>query len=203
MVRYLVLIMFFTTGLVWSGIAPFNRWHWIGELLPNIVGLLLLWATFKKFRFSYFTYVVITIAFGLMFIGAKYTFSRVPCFFEMTHWMGFERNNFDKVGHFIQGLVPVLISRELFIRKKLVAKNWVEFLAFNVCMTTAAIYELIEYLVCVVAGKNIESFTGTQGFVWDAQNDMFAAMLGGLFAIFMIRNSHNKMMQKEFPEDFH
>jgi putative membrane protein len=199
--RYLVLILLTVFGFFWSGISPHNRWHWIGEVAPNLAGLILLWSTFKKFRFSYFTYLVIFIASWFLFVGAKYTFSRVPYFFELTHWMGFQRNNFDKVGHFIQGVVPVLVSIELFSRKKWVVKSWMGFLAFCVAMTTASVYELIEYFACVVAGKNIETFTGTQGFIWDAQNDVFAAMLGALFTVFLFRKIHYKLLKKEFPDE--
>lgn len=200
--RYWILILLFWTGLAWSGIQPHNSWHWIGEVSPCIIGFILLTLTFKRFRFSLFTYIIILVACWFIFIGAHYTFSRVPYITELTVWMGSERNNFDKAGHFLQGVVPILISRELFIRKKLVAKNWIGFLSFCVCLSTAATYEVIEFLVCIIAGKNIETFTGTQGYMWDSQTDILSALLGGLFILFLVRSFHDKQMKREFPSDF-
>jgi putative membrane protein len=201
MKKYWLLIILFGIGLIWSGIHPYNRWHWIGEVSPNVLGLLILLTTFKRFRFTYLTYVSITIACMCIFIGAHYTFSRVPYFKEMGEWIGLERNNFDKLGHFFQGVVPTLIARELFLRRKLVTPAWAGFLSFCVAMTTAAIYEIIEYITCMIAGKQLDAFTGTQGFVWDSQTDMLSALIGSLFVLVILIKAHNRMMRKEFPDE--
>jgi putative membrane protein len=195
--QYLILLLLFIVGLIWSGIHPHNTWHWIGEVAPNLVGLTILIVTFPKFRFTIFTYTAILIACWFLFIGAHFTFSKVPYIKEIGNLFGFERNNFDKIGHFIQGVVPVLIARELFIRKKLVQQNWIGFLAFCVCLSTTTVYEIIEFIVCMIAGKQLESFTGTQGYNWDSQTDMFAALIGGLFTLFLLKKAHDKAIKKE------
>lgn len=199
MKKYWLLVVFFLLGVIWSGINPFNRWHWIGEIAPNIIGLVILVKMFPTFRFTYFTYLMILLSCWFIFIGAHYTFARVPGIKELGEVFGFERNNFDKIGHFIQGIVPVLISREYFLRRKLVSRKWIGFIVFCVCMTTTAVYEIIEFFVCLIAGKQIESFTGMQGYLWDSQTDMLAAMLGGLLIVFFLQKWHNRLIEKEFP----
>jgi putative membrane protein len=203
MKKYYFLLLLFIVGQVWSGIQPYRYWHWIGEVAAPIVGLILLTLTFKKFRFTIFTYSFILISCYLMFIGAHYTFSKVPLFNEIKDFFGHSRNNFDKFGHFIQGIVPVLISREVFIRRKYITGyKLINFVSFCICMATTSVYELIEYIVFLWAGKNPEAFLGMQGDIWDSQTDMLAAALGGLFTLIFLRRIHNRIIEKEFPGSF-
>lgn len=203
MKKYRLLLFLFFTGLVISGIHPRNFGHWIGEVLPTIVGLAILVLTFKNFRFTVFTYSIILFSCYLMFAGAHYTFSRVPGFEWIKVYFDHSRNNFDKFGHFIQGIVPVVISREIFIRKKYVTgPKLINFLAFCIVMATTSVYELIEYFAFMIAGNDPSAFLGTQGDIWDSQTDMLAAALGGLFTLAFFRKYHTQLMKKEFPDDF-
>ena len=203
MKKYYFLLLLFVVGLVWSGIEPYRYWHWIGEIAAPVVGLILLLVTFKKFRFTIFTYSIILLSCYLMFIGAHFTFSKVPFFNDIKDYFGHSRNNFDKFGHFIQGIVPVLVSREVFIRRKYITGyKLINFVSFCICMATTSVYELIEYIVFLWAGKNPEAFLGTQGDIWDSHTDMLAAALGGLFTLIFLRKIHNRIIEKEFPGSF-
>ncbi len=198
--KYTTLVILFFTGLIISGINPRNPSHWVGETLPAIVGFVILASTFRKFRFSLFTYIAILFASYLLFVGGHYTFSRVPFFNWIAEITSSGRNDFDKFGHFIQGVVPVLISRELFIRRKLVkGKSLISFIAFCIAMATTSVYELIEYVACILGNKNPVTFLGTQGSFWDSQTDMLFAAAGALFIIFFLSKLHNKAMEREFP----
>ncbi len=117
--------------------------------------------------------------------------------------MGQSRNNFDKFGHFFQGIVPILISREIFIRKKYIEGfKLISFISFCICMATTSVYELIEYIAFTIFGKNASAFIGAQGDFWDSQTDMLAAVLGGLFTLIFLRKIHNHLIEKEFPGTF-
>jgi putative membrane protein len=201
--KYYLLLLLFFIGLFWSGINPRRYDHWIGESLPPVVGLIILVLTFKKFRFTMVTYSVILLSCWFMFVGAHYTFSRVPIFDWIKEILGTERNDFDKFGHVFQGIIPILLTRELFIRKKIIAgSGWISFISFCICMATTSVYEIIEYMVCSIAGKNPTTFLGTQGDIWDSQSDMLAAAIGGLFMLLFLRKLHDRIIEKEFPGTF-
>jgi putative membrane protein len=203
MKKYYILLFLFAFGLIWSGIHPYKYWHWIGEVSATVVGLMILLFTFSKFRFTIFTYSLILFSCYLMFIGAHYTFSQVPVFNWIKDYFGHSRNNFDKFGHFIQGILPVIISRELFIRKKYVkGYKLISFISFCICMATTSVYELIEYIAFVIFGKNASAFVGAQGYFWDSQTDMLAAAIGGLLTLLFLRKIHNRIIEKEFPGTF-
>lgn len=200
--KYLPLIITYIVIMLWSVINARRYDHWIGEASVPLIGAILLVLTFKKFQFSVFTYWWILFGCFTMFVGAHYTFSRVPVFSWLSVYFDPPRNNYDKFGHFIQGIIPVLMSRELFIRKKYVqGPKLISFIAFCICLATAATYEIIEYLACINGSHNPATFLGTQGFIWDSQSDMFFCALGGLFTLAFLRKPHNKSMKREFQED--
>lgn len=203
MKKYYLLVFIFFAGLAWSGINPRNYGHWIGESAAPIVGLIILASTFNRFKYTTFTYSFILFSCLLMFVGAHYTFSRVPLFDLIAELLGQQRNNFDKFGHFVQGVIPILITRELFIRRKIISGyKWVSFISFCICMSTTSVYELIEYIACSIAGKSPVTFLGTQGDVWDSQTDMLAAAVGGLIMLLFFRKMHDKIIEKDFPGTF-
>ena len=98
--------------------------------------------------------------------GGKYTYAEVPLFDWISEVFGWERNNYDKIGHFMQGFVPALIAREILIRKEIVNfKGWRNFLIVSVCLAFSAFYELIEWWAAELIGEDADAFLGTQGYV--------------------------------------
>jgi putative membrane protein len=200
MKKYYYLLGLFFWGLIISGLHPRNYIHWAGEMAAPLIGCIILIVTFKRFRYTFFTYWAILISCFMMFVGAHYTFSRVPLFDLIRDYLGQERNSFDRVGHFLQGVIPVLMIREIFIRRRLMEnQKWNNFIAFCVSMAVTAVYEIIEFLVCSLAKGNPSTFLGTQGDIWDSQSDMFAAALGALLVILFLTKLHNRIIEKEFP----
>jgi putative membrane protein len=119
-----------------------------------------------------------------MAIGAHYSYSEVPLFDHIKIAFNSDRNNYDKIGHFVQGMVPALISLEVFIRQKIIhSPRMRNFLSLCVAMTVAASYEMIEWLAIILNPGVTENFLGMQGYIWDAQSDMFYALLGALTVI--------------------
>ncbi len=200
MKNYYLLLSLFCFGFICSGIAPYNYGTWAGEIFPTLIGLIILIATFRKFRYTIFTSSVILVACYLMFIGAHFSYAKEPLFNWIKDYFGQERNNFDKLGHFIQGMVPVLISRELFIRRKIVGDfKWISFISFCICLATTSFYEIAEYIVCAAAGANPDTFLGMQGNIWDSQTDMLFAAFGGLFTVFFLSKLHDRIIEASFP----
>jgi putative membrane protein len=127
-------------------------------------------------------------------IGAHYTYAEVPYFNGL---FGYERNNYDKVGHFFQGFVPALLAREILIRKAIVnGKVWLNVIIVSICLAFSAFYELIEWCVALATGEDAEAFLGTQGYIWDTQSDMGLALIGSITSLLVLANVHNKQLIK-------
>jgi len=128
-------------------------------------------------------------------IGGHFTYAEVPLFEEMKQAFGFTRNNYDKVGHFAQGLVPALIAREIVIRKKVIqGAVWQGFFIVSFCLALSAFYELIEWWVALATGENAEAFLGTQGYIWDTQSDMSLALLGAVSGLLILSKLHDRQL---------
>lgn len=174
--------------LIWSGIAPVDRFTWLLEVFPALIGAVVLAATYKTFPFTKLVYSLILLHCIILMIGGHYTYAEVPLFNDLKIWFGFERNNYDKVGHFAQGFVPALIAREIIIRKQIITQaNWCNFFILCFCLALSATYELIEWLVAITTGEGADAFLGTQGYVWDTQSDMASALFGGICALLLAK----------------
>ena len=184
----ILLIVLFGVLLVWSAINPKEYLLWVLEVAPAIVGIGICIFLYFRQAFTTTTYIWCFIAAGLMAIGAHYSYSEVPLFDQIKVIFNFERNNFDKVGHFVQGIVSVLISLEVLIRNKIIdSHKLTNFLSVCVAMTVAAVYELIEWSAILLSTETTENFLGMQGYIWDAQSDMFCALTGALCALLFSR----------------
>ena len=192
---YVMLFIFITT-LFWSVINAKEGFTCFLEIIPAIIGILILAFTFKKFRFTNFTYFLILLHCIILFIGGHYTYSEVPVFDTIRDVFHQSRNNYDKVGHFAQGFVPAMITRELFIRKKVISnKSFFNFIIVCICLAISAAYEWIEWGVSLATAEEGDSFLGTQGDIWDTQSDMLFATIGAITALILFSKFQDKQIQ--------
>lgn len=174
-------IVLFLIGLVLSGIQPKEYFTWFLEVIPALIGGVILLLTYKKFQFTSFTYFFIVLHCYVLFLGGHYTYAEVPLFDWIKETFHQTRNNYDKVGHFFQGFVPAMIVRELFIRKEVISnKSYFNFIIVSICLAISAAYEWIEWWVSICTGEGGDAFLGTQGYIWDTQSDMLLATIGAI-----------------------
>ena len=193
---YSMLAVFFGT-LIWSITNPKEGFTCFLEIIPAIIGILILTFTFKKFRFTNFTYLLILVHCIILFVGGHYTYAEVPLFDYIREVLNQSRNNYDKVGHFAQGLVPAMIIRELFIRKKVIGNpSFFNFIIVSICLAISAAYEWIEWWVSLATGDGGDAFLGTQGYVWDTQSDMLFATIGAIVGLILFSRIQDKQLQK-------
>ncbi|EGV36078.1 hypothetical protein l13_11020 [Neisseria weaveri ATCC 51223] len=186
--RYVGMLLLFAAVLVWSGIQPKDYAVWALEVSPAVIGAVLLSATYRRFRFSDFAYVVMWVHAVVLLVGGHYTYAEVPLFDWLREPMGWSRNNYDKVGHFMQGFSPAVIAAEILWKRQVVrSRGWLAFLTVCVCMAVSAVYELIEWLVAVLSKQAADAFLGTQGYVWDTQSDMLWCLIGSLCMVLLLR----------------
>lgn len=192
---YLWLSIFFGV-LLWSAIEPKDRLTWVLEAGPAIIGLLVMAQSRRLFPLTPLLYFWVLLHCIVLMVGAKYTYAEVPLFDSISKIFGWERNNYDKVGHFMQGFVPALLAREILLRKKLVnANGWRNFIILSICLAFSAFYELIEWWAALLIGEDADAFLGTQGYVWDTQSDMAWALLGASVCLIALKKSHDRQIK--------
>ena len=190
------LVIYFAV-LIWSAIAPKDDFTWWLEALPGMLALPILFFTRKRFPLTALVYGLILVHCLILFVGAHYTYAKVPLFDTLAQWMGSERNNYDKLGHLAQGFIPAMIAREILMRNQAVKPGgWCTFLVSCFALALSAFYELIEWWVAVATGTGAEAFLGTQGYVWDTQSDMLMALVGALAALLLLSPFHDRQLKR-------
>jgi putative membrane protein len=187
----------FMLVLIWSGINPKDYPTWVLEVAPAVIAFIVLAVTYRVFPLTPLLYTLILIHCIVLLVGGHYTYAEVPLFDAIKPVFGFERNNYDKVGHFLQGFVPALVAREILIRKGVLASAaWRNFFIVCFCLAFSAFYELIEWTVANLSATAAEAFLGTQGYVWDTQSDMAFALVGAISALLILGGRHDRQLQR-------
>lgn len=193
-----ILLLLTIVATVFSYLGAKETFTWWLEALPVFLGIIAL-LIFRKFQLTNFLYIITFIHFLILLLGAHYTYAEVPGFGWMNDIFGGTRNNYDKIGHFIQGFSPALIAREILIRKKVLnKKSWLFFIILCIVLAISGFYELVEWVISLLSGDSGDSFLGTQGYIWDTQTDIFAALIGGLVALLFFSKIHDKKLKQEF-----
>jgi putative membrane protein len=192
-----IWLLVFSAVFIWSAISPHDRFTWFLEVLPAVLGLIILAATFRVFPLASLTYWLILIHAIILMIGGHYTYAEVPLFNWLRDTFDLGRNHYDKVGHFAQGFIPAIIAREILIRKSPLERGkWLFWIVVSVCLAMSAFYEFIEWWVAVASGTAADAFLGTQGYVWDTQSDMFLAMIGAISSLVMLGKYHDRVLDR-------
>ena len=188
------LAIFFLV-LAWSGWNPHDYPTWWLEVAPALIVLAILALTRKRFVLTPLAYWLILAHAIILMIGGHYTYAEVPLGDWVRDWMGGDRNNYDKLGHFAQGFIPAIVIREILIRNYVIARRgWLSPIVISICLAISAFYELIEWWVALLSAEASESFLGTQGYVWDTQSDMFLALVGASLAIVLLGRAHDRQI---------
>ena len=188
----------FIIVLVWSGINAKDQFTWFLEVVPALIGFVLIVLTYKKFPLTPLLYTLILIHMIILLVGGHYTYAEVPLFDWIKEVFGQTRNNYDKVGHFAQGFMPTILARELLLRKEVLqgSKIWLNYLILSIILAFSAFYELVEWWVALATGEDAEAFLGTQGYMWDTQSDMMYALIGGVTALVLLSHWHDKQLKQ-------
>ena len=190
-------VLAFLAVLIWSGIAPKDRTVWFLEAAPALIALPILALTRSRFPLTPLVYVLILVHAIILMVGAHYTYAEVPLFDWLRDSFDHARNNYDKLGHFAQGLVPAMVAREILIRNAVVrGPAWRNFFIVCFCLAVSAFYELIEWWVALLSAQGAESFLGTQGYAWDTQSDMAWALAGAVIALGVFGRLHDRQLRR-------
>lgn len=192
-----VLIFLFFLFLLISAVKPYDYFTWFLEVIPAIIGFVIIAAIYKKFKFSFLAYLLIFFHSVILMIGGHYTYARVPLFNLIQNFFGLARNHYDRVGHLAQGFFPAIIIREILIRNNVVKNNiWLSFISVSIALSVSVFYEFFEWWIAVFTGSAAGDFLGTQGDVWDTQWDMLWALIGAMLSIILLGKLHDRSIAK-------
>jgi putative membrane protein len=182
--------------LVWSGIRPHDRFTWVMEVFPVLLGLPVLLATHRRFPLTPLLIILLAIHACILMLGGKYTYAEVPLGNWVRDAFGLARNHYDRVGHFAQGFVPAILAREILWRRSpLRGSRWLPFVVVSICLAFSACYEFLEWWTALATGEGATAFLGTQGDVWDTQWDMFLALVGATTAMLTLSGLHDRQLR--------
>lgn len=183
--------------VVYTGIYAGDKITWLMEVTPVLILVPLLWATHARYPLTPLLYTLIFFHAIILMVGGMYTYAKVPIGFDVQAWLGLDRNPYDKLGHFFQGLVPALAAREILVRGAFVrGRKMLGFVVCCIALAISAMYELIEWWAALAMGQGADDFLGTQGDPWDTQSDMFCALLGALTTVLLLARYHQRQLSR-------
>ncbi len=191
------LSLFAALAAIWLllALAPSYRADWLLENALVFAALPALWWGYGRLRFSRLAYAGLFVFLALHLLGAHYTYSEVPYDAWSRQWLGvsidaalgFERNHYDRLVHFVFGLALAPLAHEWVNLRVGATRAWRHVIAVSFLLSVAAIYELLEWCAALVFGGELGmAYLGAQGDVWDGHKDTALALGGALLASFAI-----------------
>jgi len=137
-------------ALAWS---PSYRADWLLENVLVFVLLPFFVATYRRLPLSKISYVSLLSFLILYEIGSHYTYSEVPydALFDrlfglgLNELVGWERNHYDRVVHFLYGVLIIYPTREIFLRVADARGLWAYLFPLLVVMSSSLLFEMIEW----------------------------------------------------------
>ena len=189
------LIILVAGALLWSGVAPTDRLTWFMEVVWVIVALPLVMANWQRFPLTRLLCWLLAAHALVLIHGGAYTYAETPLGFQLRDIFGFERNPWDRVGHFMQGFVPAILARELLLRcTPLQRGGWLVYLVLAAALSFSALFELIEWWAALAFGADADAFLATQGDQWDTQWDMFLCLGGAALSLLLWSRLHDRQL---------
>lgn len=175
---------------------PAGRLNWALEVGPGLVGVAALAGVYRRFRMSNLVYVCVFLHMLILIYGGFYTYAATPLGNWAKDAFDLSRNHYDRVGHVALGFFPALVTREILLRTSpLVRGKWLFFLICSVCLAIGAFWELLEWWTTLLVASDVgTAFLGSQGDVWDAQWDMFLALVGAAVSLLVLGKPHDRSM---------
>lgn len=197
--RFPLAMLLLTTAafllLAWHPRA--DRFTWFMENVPVLIGAPALLLTHRKFPLTNLLYGLIALHCLVLMVGGYWTYAEVPAGHWVKGWLHLARNPYDRLGHLFQGFVPVMIFREVLLRKGVLKPGaWSVVVLLFMTLGLSASYELLEWQTAVWTGSSADAFLGSQGDPWDTQWDMACALIGASLALGLLGRIHDRALKR-------
>lgn len=161
--------------------------NWMLENIFTFLFVIFLVVTYRRYKFSDLSYLLICLYLCLHVYGSKYTYAENPFGYWLQDQFDTSRNQYDRIVHFGFGFLLAYPMREMFL-KWLKFPTWVAWLLpIELTLSVGAFYELVEWAVADIFFKEHgDAYLGTQGDIWDAQKDIFLAFCGAIVATTLV-----------------
>ncbi|MGH8108868.1 MAG: DUF2238 domain-containing protein [Arenimonas sp.] len=158
----------------------------------TVVGLIwLVWHT-KKYSMKNLDFFAICFLIAVHCVAARWLYSNVPYdawFKSAFNWspqqaLGFERNHFDRLIHFLYGVCFMPAVANFFRIQKNISMRAALAIGLLLIIASSVAYEWAEWAIALfMSPEQAEAYNGQQGDVWDAHMDMLLATLGAALTI--------------------
>jgi len=181
-----ILITAFIALFTWSIINPVLTYHyWFLETSPILIAILVFILFGRYFKLSDTSYALIVLYLALPLIASHYGVEGVPFGKTLGHWLGTERNMYDRLEHFTFGLIATFPIRDIVLYIMQKRNFWsLYYIPLETVISLSAIYEIFEWVAAVTVNPVLAGlFYGSQGDIFDTPKDMAVATIGALIAI--------------------
>jgi putative membrane protein len=186
------LLVVVLLALLAAGIKPHSRTDYVLEHIPTLTGLgFVAWLGVRR-PLSNAAYTLLAVFLLLHILGSHFLYSRVPydewsrAVFgtSVSEAFGLERNHYDRLIHFLFGVLITPVMAEIAVRSgRVKAGFWAVLTAVGVVAICGNVYEVLEWLLALVASPEAaEDYNGQQGDVFDAPKDMALNFSGAVMS---------------------
>jgi putative membrane protein len=191
-----LLVAVVAAALVWSAIGAKSLGTWALEVVWIFIGAPLVLGNRRRFPLTRLVCWLLVLHAIVLCYGGHYTYAETPLGDWLRDVFDWQRNNYDRIAHFVQGFVPAMLVRELLLRLTPLRRGgWTFTLTVAVCLSVSACFEFVEWVSAVILGAGADDFLGTQGDVWDTQWDMFLCLCGAIVAQLLLSRVHDRQLR--------
>lgn len=188
--------------VVWiiMAINPKYPHDWLLENVLIFIFFPFLFFMDKKHHYTLLSIIFLLIFASLHSLGSHYTYAEMEHFDVITQFFGFERNHFDRLVHFLFGLLTFRVLFEMITEGTNTVRTALLF-TFTMIVSISTVYELLEWLAAVILRPDLGmAFLGTQGDVWDAHKDTALATAGALINIAFYQSYKHLWLSKRHQD---
>jgi putative membrane protein len=190
-----LLLAIYVVGFIVMAIRPFDRMDWMLENSIPVAGLIILVATYPRFKFTRLAYFMMFFYLFVQSYGGHYTYALAPPFNWLRDEFHLSRNHYDRLAHFMLGFLMAIPIREILLKHVKTSRRWLAFIVAAIVLAIGAFYEFIEWWVAISVSPELgAAYLGTQGDPWDTHWDMFLALVGAICALAVFMKMHDRQL---------